>query len=388
MKNNVLVAVLITSMVVSTVAAQDTIRVQSLRSVDLCSDKKRWLLAVSLGTISFSDSLESFDITIGFDKNVLRPTDVLKEGTLSGQMSNGPTMNNVVPGEMRIFGFNVARSVSGSLPLVAVSGDFVGSCTDIGVLTLPYAPDFNSEFKRRYSLSRIDEIQPLINRRVVATLGCTIESSVDTFRVGETSRTYLTSIGRTGNSDDLKGIIEFRIESDSGMLEYDQSSCKNCLVDSVKLGTFNSTMVYYTVVDSSRSKDPVEFSTTLKRRTFDALAEARIIASVRNSDTCTCTVPGRLDTVRILLEKSVVGVESSQDDGICTIEVRDDLIIGKCLHHGMKELGLFDLFGNTVLTNSKHGNEPVEMSTLDLSHGLYIIAMKCDGGLKRKTIVK
>ena len=161
LKSFVFLTVLTISMVVSTVTAQDTLRIQSLRSVDLCSDKKRWLLAISLGTIRFSDSLESFDITIGYDKSILRPTDVLKEGTLSSQMTNGPTLNTVVPGEMRIFGFNVARSVSGSVPLVAVSGDFLGSCADEGVLNIPYAPDFNTEFKKRFSVTMIDDIVPV-----------------------------------------------------------------------------------------------------------------------------------------------------------------------------------------------------------------------------------
>ena len=90
-------------MAISTVKAQDTLKIESLRTIDVCSDSKRFLISASLGSIRFADSLESFDITIGYDRNVLRPTDVLKEGTLSGQMSNGPTMNIVVPGEMRIF---------------------------------------------------------------------------------------------------------------------------------------------------------------------------------------------------------------------------------------------------------------------------------------------
>lgn len=388
MKSNVLVAVLITAIVVSTATAQDTLKVQSLRSVDLCSDKKRWLLAVSLGTISFSDSLESFDITIGFDRNVIRPTDVLKEGTLSGQMSNGPTMNTVVPGEMRIFGFNVARSVAGNLPLVAVSGDFVGSCADKAILTLPFAPDFNSEFKRRYTISRIDEIQTVVNRRQLLNLGCSFETQADTFAVGEVSKTYVTTVSRTGNADDMRGVLEYRIISDSGLIQYKESQCDNCLIDSVDRGQEDAVKIYFSVQDSSRSRDNIVFRTTINRRALDITTKAKLIASVSNRDSCSCSVPARRDTVKIVLEKSVVGIESSQDDGSCTIDVRDGVVFGKCLHHGMKELELYDLFGSIVRTTSKHENEWLELSTMYLSHGMYFARMKCDGGWKRKTIVK
>ncbi|MBU3678763.1 MAG: hypothetical protein FGM32_04040 [Candidatus Kapabacteria bacterium] len=388
LKSIVCVAVLITSMVVSTVTAQDTLRVQSLRSVDLCSDKRRWLLAVSLGNIRFADSLESFDITIGFNKSIIRPTDVLKEGTLSAQMSNGPTMNTVVPGEMRIFGFNVARSVSGNQPLVAVSGDFLGVCTEVGELSVPYPPDFNTEFKKRYTVNVLDEIQPVWNRRFVPNLGCTFNVQRDSFLVGEIQRTYVSTINRSGNSDDVKGQLGFQIQDDSNTLTYVGSSCDNCDIDSVGFPSSNSVSVYYSIDSATKVNEPIVFRTTLKRWDGGSEGKAKLIATVRNRDTCSCSIPGLLDTVDIVMEKSVVGIESSPDDGSCTIETKEGLIIGKCLHHGMKELELYDLYGNRVLATSKHGNESVVLSTMVLSHGLHFAMMTCGGGWKRKTIVK
>lgn len=388
MKSYAIVTVLTAVMVVSTVAAQDTLRIQSLRSVDLCSGTKRWLIAVSVGTVRFSDSLESFDITIGFDKSILRPTDVLKEGTLSSQMSNGPIMNTTVPGELRIFGFNVARSVAGNSPLVAVAGDYLGTCSEEGVLTLPYAPDFNSEFKKKYSVNTMDRIQTVVNPRVVPSLGCIFEKKNDTATVDVFRKSVLLTVNRTGNGDDMRGAIDVRLEGDTDQVSLYGAVCDNCSITEIFWANRTMRTDYYEVTDPRTTSEAIIWRPILERRDNSIRSTVRLIATVRNRDSCSCIVPGRRDTVEVVFEKAVVGVKESHDDGSCTIQVNDDLIVGKCLHHETKALELYDLYGRRVLAPTTNESQWASLSTTQLSHGVYFATMTCGGGWKQKTIVK
>lgn len=371
-------------MMVSTVAAQDTLRIQSLRSVDACANTKRWLLAVSLGKIRFADSLESFDITIGFNNRQLRPTDVLKEGTLSAQMSNGPTMNTVVPGEMRIFGFNVARSVSGDVPLVAVAGDFIGECRDNGAISLPYPPDFNGEFKKRFTVQVVDSISVFITKKADVTKGCRFVSDSLTFLDNDKSRTSSVSVVDNGSDRIKAGFIELKFIGNHAGMSIGDIRGQNCTVDSV-VSNNSGVIVYFGNVMAESPLPQIGFQCL--RKDLSVNGSFKLESRLSTTDECSCTIPSLLDTLTLVVEKPTVGV-SSYDDDSCTIEIKDDLIIGKCLHHGMKELELFDICGTIVQTNSDHDGKWMIASTMILSRGLYFVTMSCAGGWKQKTIVK
>ena len=91
----------------------------------LAQDEQRFLITASIGEVYASDSLQSFDITIGYDTSRFRPTDGLSIGTLSEQMKFGdisPFFNFRVPGEMRVGAFTITRNVAGDKPLFADLG--------------------------------------------------------------------------------------------------------------------------------------------------------------------------------------------------------------------------------------------------------------------------
>lgn len=383
MKSYAIVTVLTAVMVVSTVTAQDTLRVQSLRSVDLCSGTRRWLIAVSVGTIRFSDSLESFDITIGFNRRVLRPTDVLKEGTLSAQMSNGPTLNAITPGEMRIFGFNIARSVSGDAPLVAVAGDFIGSCHDKGDLSLPYAPDFNGEFRRRFTFSVVDSIATFLKKKLVGNVGCTFEA--DTVNISsDKASAFGTLRVKRSESGDSTGWINLTYVKALGGLTVGDITGLNCQIDSV---LYNKSGV--SVLFRKTLSDPSDPLLMVEARRGDSTVEQILdIEATLVSDDCECSVPGLRDTLFVRTTKPIVGVKSSCDDGACTIEVNDDYVVGKCHHHEMKILEVNDLLGHNIKSYQKHEDRAIELSIAELPAGIYFAVMRCGGTISMKTIVK
>lgn len=369
---------------VSTVAAQDTLRIQSLRSVDLCSDKKRWLIAVSVGTVRFSDSLESFDITIGFNSKHLRPTDVLKEGTLSAQMSNGPTMNTVTPGEMRIFGFNVARSVAGDVPLVAVAGDFIGSCSDHGDLTLPFPPDFNGEFKKRYSINIVDSVETFTKKRLSSVSGCRFNEDSLVIKDELAGKSTLSVLGK-GADKIVNGRIELLFLGGHEGMSIGTVHEVNCTLDSM-IKTTTGALVYFHANNQDTALPLLVVES--RRESESVTGRYKIETSVYNVDDCSCILPGLRDTIDVAIEKPTVGIGTSYDDGSCTIEVKDDFVIGKCLHHAMEKFEVYNRLGERILASTTNENGWMTVSTMGLSHGLYFAKLKCDGGWKQKTIVK
>lgn len=388
MKSIAQMIVLIVVTAVSTIKAQDTLQLQSLRTVDVCSGTSRWLITASLGTIRFGDSLESFDITIGYDRNVLRPTDVLKEGTLSAQMSNGPVMNVIVPGELRVFGFNIARSVAGSLPLVAVAGDYIGRCDDNGRLTVPYPPDFNGEFKKRVTVFSSDVVKAVAIAKPNTKAGCRFSSKELQLKEGE-EKTSFTVIVDPFQGSSRNRIIELRnVQSaDSSIYKIDTVQATGmCNIDSVERNGLRTRV--FVSVDSINNLSPISIEVTVARRAIDEVKTVRLVGALKNQDSCSCVDPVLTDTVSIVISPVVSTVQSSFDEHPCTVSVTRDIITGKCDHQRMKKLEVFDLFGRKLREDSEDNSTSADLSTDSLPNGIYMIRMLCGNNQTVKTIVK
>lgn len=388
MKSHAQLIVLVAIVAISTVKAQDTLQVKSLRTIDVCSGAKRWLISASLGTIRFADSLESFDITIGYDRRVLRPTDVLKEGTLSAQMSNGPTMNVIVPGEMRIFGFNVARSVAGSVPLIAVAGDFLGSCDDRGVLTVPYPPDFNGEFKRNVTVLTGDIVTAVAVTKNDATAGCRF--STDSLRITDVSESTTFGISiEPYKGSTTERIIEIQGARESDTVYYritDVRSVDNCRVDSM-VRVRHLTKAYVTV-DSNGLDRSSSLTVSVGRSNVTTTTVVDLVGSLVHLDSCSCVRPLLSDTVSIKISPIVSSVLSSVDEHTCTVNVRNDNVTGECDHQQMKNLEIFDLYGRRIRGEVKANSTSVEISTDNLPSGILFVRLQCGRNQTVKTIVK
>ena len=384
MKNNVFKIVLTIIMVVSTVSAQDTLRITSFRVIDVCSSEKSWLISLSLGRINFSDSLESFDIAIGFDRNVLRPGSVLKEGTLSAQVSNGPVMNLIVPNEMRIYGFNIARAVAGDLPLFAVTGEFIGTCDSVGRFYVPAPPDFNAEFKRRFTVTSFDSVLSVSKVKIDKEFGC--DYSVKSATIGEDSlgtevNLELRAMTRVEGKE-YKVVMELANQSDTGLIKFTDVRCNTCLIDSV---------VRYATKFSAHISGSVNDSTivtaSLKRVDTQSGGDVSLRARLENIDACECRAPGLTDTMTVTLKKPTVNVQTSDHDGTCTIAFTGGIIVGMCHHGQMKTLSLLDLRGN-VIQRVEGVNEKLDLSTSDVTNGMYFVTLSCDTVQTRKLILK
>lgn len=378
------VIVLIVGLTISTVKAQDTLRINSLKVVDVCSGEKSWLISLSLGTINFSDSLESFDISIGYDRSIIRPSAALKEGTLSAQMTNGPILNVVVPNEMRIYGFNIARSVAGSLPLFAVSGDYLGECNSIGQLTLPIEPDFNGEFKRKFTVRRLDSVTAINVRKNSTFSGCEFdkeEAVISELEASTSVAMKLKNLSRETNAK-YRLALSFERQSDSTLVVFDSIFAVGCTIEDIEIASTGAG-----VTISSLTRDEPEIVAVVKRRSMEASGRVNVSASVIDRTPCGCVQPALNDTVLITIDRPNVNVSTSTDEDACTISLRSNEVHGMCGHSGMKKLILRDLLGQTV-QQIETDNYPVVMSTSNLSSGMYFVALSCNEDHAFKLILK
>lgn len=372
-----LIAVLAAMTAASTLSAQDTIRFESYRTVDVCSNERRWLLAVNLGKVLPSDSLVSFDITIGYDRTLLRPTDVLKEGTLSAGMAYEPFLNTVVPNEMRIAGGNIIKTVYGDLPLFAVAGDYLGDCKQFDTLGYPWPSTFNAEFKKRVTIVKRDTVRAVAIAKGNKNAG--LQSIVD-------------SIVVDGGSDyinlDLKGS---RLRSDSVRYRFSvKSSTPQVTIapDGAVKGLIN--------VSENKVKDGIEIEATAVALEPELQIRYNVIGTPRPSyaeliittedlTDCVCEKPSLRDTVRIKIDPTVS--VTSTDEHIENIYVHNDVLVIQCDHEEMKTVQLFSLHGEVVLRATVTGTSNA-VSISNLSKGGYVVRTTCGKHQHVKLILK
>lgn len=384
MKNCVRIAVLTVIVAVSTATAQDTVKIVSLRTIDVCTNDKRWLVAVSLGRINFSDSLQSFDITIGFNRDILRPTDALKEGTLAGQMSIGPLVSLTTPGEMRVSGFNTVRSVGGDLPLIGVAGEFLGTCSDIGALTLPYPIDFNGEFKRKFDVAVIESVQPVAVAKNESTKGIRfLETSA---AIDDTLDSTTLTAEVIGEIRDGGMAITLSVEGEWDSLATFQPTVRVENANLIEVRKELRSITVSLTSDPKTALQPQVHYDFLRRSTASA-GKFNVMVFSRNSDLCACFQPTIKDTALIEVKKSIVSSCKSDDDAVCTIDVHEGYIIGKCYHDRIQSIDVKDVAGRSIITAAPVASTGF-ISIEDFPHGVFLATMTCGNGTTQKTIVK
>jgi hypothetical protein len=372
-----LIGVLAVITAASTLSAQDTIRFESYRTVDVCSNERRWLLAVNLGKVLPSDSLVSFDITIGYDRTLLRPTDVLKEGTLSSGMAYEPFLNTVVPNEMRIAGGNIIKTVYGDLPLVAVAGEFLGSCSQFDTLGYPWPSTFNAEFKKKITVARRDTVKAIATAKSNKNAG--IQSDDDSVVIDGTSNAVnLLLKGSLLQGDSTR--YRFHVKSTAPQLRIASDKPMKGLVNVSEKQVKDGIEIDATVVDPSPDFQ-VRYDVSEQTRPSTAIIT---IASEVLRD-CACEKPTLRDTVQIKIDPTVS--VTSSDEHIENLYVHNDVLVIQCDHEEMKTVQMFTLQGVLVMKTTITGaNNTLSLSSL--AKGGYVVRTTCGEHQHGKLILK
>lgn len=354
----------------SGVTAQDTLLIKTYRTVDVCSSEQRWLIAPYLGNMRSQDSLASFDITIGYDTAVIRPTDVLTENTLSFAMFFPAQMSLVVPGEMRIAAFNVNRYLVGDKPLFAVSGNFTGSCGDSVELSFPWPPTFNEEFKKRITILQSERVAVVARATTDPQLGMNFEQDSVT----------IDGIGSHGT-------INARVEAGGRVPK--AAELVWWLSDSVSAELENVEVVGATVLDVERRRGEIRTivqmestqlptaSIVLKNATTDSIRSVVVYSQLNSLDSCSCVKSQRIDSLVVVLSNPIVSVSSPVDDSYERLVVTTTTATYHCYHGQTNEIEVFDVTGQRVAKQQANGQSSNTMSIENLPAGPYIIVGTC-----------
>jgi hypothetical protein len=318
----------------------------------------------------------SFDITIGYDKAKLRPTDVLKENTLSATMAYAPFLNTVVPNEMRIAAGNIIKPVYGDLPLVAVVGDFLGTCTDFDTLSYPWPATFNSELKKWFTVIRRDTVKAIASPKKYIGLG--YELLQDTVTCASDSSAYVTTVLRGDLAIDSVFVLQVAYDERLASVQLHDSSSVNVINKSKTINNVAWTLQH------KGGKRNVELIWKWQGLTDDSVMKAKV--STASSTTCTCIAPAMTDTLTLKKFVPIVSVSSS-DERIESVYVFNDNIHIQCNHEQMKQVVVFNLSGEHVLdTQLPAGSSYLQLSTLPA--GSYVMHVTCGNNNHVKLIVK
>ncbi len=354
----------------SNVTAQDTLVLRTFRTVDVCSSERRWLIAPYLGNIRSTDSLASFDITIGFDTSVVRPTDILTENTLSFMLQFPPELNLVVPGELRAAGFNVVRNMVGDKPLFAVAGNFIGKCGDDVAFTFPWPPTFNEEFKKKITVLTSDDITVTAVPKADKTLGVTFDR--DTVLInGKDSTESLTTQIKRGTSNVAKAQLNWWL-SDTSEVKIDSVRLEGLTIDSLSVTAQKVTADVTFGGDNMPSAQITLWSVTASTYSTATLRGYLII-----KDSCACTRSELTDTINVVLTNPIVSVSSPVDDSNDRLDVTSTSATCHCHHGQTNEINVFTIAGERVAKQFANGATLNRMSLDFLPTGPYIIVGSC-----------
>lgn len=363
-----LVVVLATS---SVNCATDTLTITSHRIVNPCSGEKRWLISADIGEVFESDSLMSFDITIGFDTSLLRPTDGLFTGTLSEQMKFGdisPGVNFRVPGEMRVSAFTITRNVKGKLPLFAVAGDYLGQCGSEDSLTLPWVPEFNQEFKK---WTRVFVSTKVISR---ATPVPSPEQGTNNTREvvvlsRDTPSVNIPVVVQATSNDGSRAKVEVSIEgSRASRIDSVTSSRTDALVE----------------INSDRSTASIEFKVTkntdtinvsISSMSFDSTTSDVLKSALLILDSCSCSTPTATGSTAIRFKNPPVSVKMDlNESSSIVITSSNDNVTVKSLHGDPLKIVVSDLLGRTIFQSEFTNHGYLEIPTTEFGPGLFLVA--------------
>jgi hypothetical protein len=373
-----LVTVLVASRQASEAQLNDTLKIRSLREINVCGSATEALLSIDLGEIYFADSLLSFDITLSYDTTYLRPGVALSSGTLSEQLSwmDGPLTNAVIPGEFRVFGASILTPAKGNLPLVALTMDAQRVVCGVSTpIELAYPADFNPEFRRDYSLWQGDSIRFVAKQTIRTDLGTSFDEDTKVLPGKD-------SISRVPFSVTLPSA-----KWQPMMVTLESSDPKIVVIDSLEivgvLGVVTGEGAQASA-EVSGSDTVVRGSAWIRQITQDSLI-AEITAGVI-ATSCMCDVPAKADTLRLTTTSTVLSSAGDDDkadiDGGTEISIVDEMMTIQGDHEYPMIVRVYDVFGR-ILSDNQIMSPQHTVQVGKLPRGPYVITMETRGRTKR-----
>ena len=369
----------------STTAASDTLWIKSMQQIDMCSGERKFLIAAWMGQVYFSDSLQSFDITIGYDTSRFTPTDGLISGTLAEYMKFSdisPFFNFRLPGEMRVGGFTINSNVAGDKPLFAITGNYKGACTDTGTFTMPWPASFNEEFKGEVKFFRSDTISVVATARPVDTIGIACEADtvvipgVDSVRVVTMQLKQRLLVGRP-----LKVHLELERE---GVVAIDDVEGE--VIDSMRLASNGTTAEIWLTGQAENS------NVNVTMRSVSDAKDTMVVLTMRMEDEgeCQCIVPRLKDSIDIISRTTTSDVKDVgvYESTAIQLEYTDGVLRMQCLHGQPWRVQVANVLGMVISETMVEQGELKELQLADGQTGMLFVQATDGKQQVTRTLIK
>jgi len=376
---------LVTIVTSSITKADDTLKVRSIRLVDVCSQERTFVVTASVGEIFSSDSLLSFDITINYDTAVLRPTTGLPSGTMAELMKYGdfsPYYNFQVPGEMRVGAFTISTPARGNRPLFAVGGTFRGNCPDTGRLGIFFTPEFNPEFKKRVTVYDVEYVHTTATPVTRNDVGLMWQQKNAAISFPDTDLEHELLVKTTGLRGDT---LELTLDAQR----------EDVIIDTVLKAEDNGANIFsesrnesgqYTVVFAT-----VDTAARFTVRTRSTYRRDSTVSSIwghlTTKNACSCIRPGRVDTTTVTAIRKDTSTTSQSDiqEGSVKLRKINEVIELQGVLGSSATIEVFGIEGNLIQRHHFMPGSNPAVSLTNFPTGVYLIVGR--SGSRFDTIV-
>ncbi|HCN06030.1 MAG TPA: hypothetical protein DIS79_10460 [Bacteroidetes bacterium] len=377
--------ILLATLVASSISkADDTLKVRSIRLVDVCSQERTFVITASVGEIFSSDSLLSFDITINYDTAVLRPTTGLPSGTMAELMKYGdfsPYYNFQVPGEMRVGAFTISTPARGNRPLFALGGTFRGTCPDTGRLGVFFAPEFNPEFKKMVTVYDVNYVHTTATPTTRNNVGLTWAQRNNVISHPDTVLEHELLVHASGLIGDS---LLLTLESQREDLEIDTVATQAQDGTNILNITRNETGQYTVVFTTS---DSVANFTVRTRSTYrlDSTVSS-VWGTLTTRNTCSCVRPGKVDTLFVTAVRTDTTTSTTDiQEGSVKLRKINEIIELQGVLGSSATIEVFGIEGNLIQRHHFTPGSNPAVSLTNFPTGMYFIVGR--SGSRFDTIV-
>lgn len=339
--------------------SQDTLKVNinATTKVDVCASEKRILIEIQTNEIYAKDSLLGYDFIIEFDPDNVIIEQALTASTLTSQIVSGGGFTHFGLLESGVFRASAylpddAKFIKGNLPLVVLSGRYIGECEGVASIRIT---DFEPVFYSFGSKKVIDYDHENYIYGEVANFNDRILE----VKFGESSI-------KLGKNDSLKEIpVNYLFKSDakinSAKVEFSKDTTKRIEMLSIKAAqngvTLDSVFNYEdklkTTINFNKNYQTNLPAIILKiKSTVDDNFKTKIKAIITETNKCNCVKNWVGDEVEITNVKSdtVISVNESKitsKSEVVQLVENDDFLIIKS-NDLIKKIRIFSYLGDEL----------------------------------------
>lgn len=354
----------------------DTLVIRSQRIVDLCNpEDSKPLIVLDMGTVNHTDSFELFDITIKVTPPKIVFTSILTANTLSSTMTalGGPYLGSPEPGYFRVYGFTINRPVTGSLPIIALLGQWNGECSDSVFVEIAYEPEYNEEFAGREWSDKAVLIETThnakadLNTRIMVPRDSVIISPYDSV----TTITFSIEFDKVLSTD---AEIAFTIP-------------KYKVIDSVTLNAEDFDITYTVSADETMivarprqliKKDSVTLQIYTQKIKEEEVFHVTVQLRNRESE-CYCYFASQRDSLIVRKMQDTTSTNVDFDVGFDKhwISITQEFITVQNQHQSPMEIRMLDMTGRSHYNNVVPVGHIAVITIGGLSSGMYFVHSKC-----------